>query len=69
MGINFAPRWRGLSLWEEDAPAKEEDLDFLAAGEVPVNEPRLPSGQWVLPFAAGGLIECYFVIDCIFGHL
>ena len=69
MGINFAPKWRDLLFCEEEA-TRDEDFEMFAALEAGhANEPRLPSGWWILPFATGGLIECYFVIDWIFGHL
>lgn len=67
MGINFAPKWT------EDEPASREeigaDIDFFATCKGGDSESRLPSGWWILPFAAAGLIECYFAMDWIFEHL
>jgi len=68
MGINFAPKSRGRPAWQEDDAGNE--LHMFASFEAdPAEGRRLPSGWWILPFAAGGLIECYFLIDWIFGHL
>ena len=70
MGINFAPKSPGLPSWEEEDAGAQDELNLPASPEAdPVNQARLPSGWWILPFAAGGLLECYLVIDWIFGHL
>jgi hypothetical protein len=70
MGINFAPKWYGLPKSEENNAGRKDDLDFFAAFEAEhAGDSRLPSGWWILPFAAAGLIECYFMIDWIFAHL
>jgi hypothetical protein len=70
MGINFVPKWHRLAKSEDGKSSEREDLDFFASLEAGhASDSRLASGWWILPFAAAGLIECYFLIDWIFAHL
>lgn len=70
MGINFAPKWHGLSTPEDGHTSEADGLEFFASLEGDhANDSRLASGWWILPFALAGLIECYFAIDWIFAHL
>ena len=69
MGINFAPKWPSVAASKAETTG-DEDIDALAAfGAEEANHSRLASGWWILPFAAAGLIECYFAIDWIFAQL
>jgi hypothetical protein len=69
MGINFAPKWSDASASKEQT-ADEENADLCATVQAEdADEPRLPHGWWILPFAAAGLVECYFAIDWIFAQL
>jgi hypothetical protein len=65
MGIDFAPQQPDLAAWQEEI-ANPLDRSVFAESD---KEDRLPSGWWVLPFAAAGLIECYLAIPWIFAHL
>jgi len=68
MGIDFAPQRPHLAAWQEEISHLQDDFDLFASSEAE-EESLLPSGWWILPFAAAGLIECYFAMDWIFAKL
>ena len=55
------------------APQDEAALSGLSYGTSHEDEisaePMLAPGWWILPFALGGLIECYFIVKWIIAYL
>ena len=68
MGHNSGPKGNWFTAAEEKALLPGRQYDPAYEDEIS-GEPMLASGWWILPFAIGGLIECYFVIQWIASKL
>jgi hypothetical protein len=68
MGRNFGPEEHWFTAAGEETFRPGRQYDTAHDDEI-YGEPVLASGWWILPFALGGLIECYFAAQWIFAHL
>jgi hypothetical protein len=68
MGRNIGPKGHWFTASEEEALLPGRKFDAAFDDEMS-GEAELAPGWWRLPFALGGLIECYFAAQWIFAHL
>jgi hypothetical protein len=68
MGRNAGPKGNLFVTPEDEGVISGQSYGTSHEDEIS-SEPVLASGWWILPFALGGLIECYFIFKWIAAYL
>jgi hypothetical protein len=68
MGRNLGPKGNLFATAEDDAATSGLSYGTFHEDEI-LGETEFASGWWILPFALGGLIESYFIVQWMIAYL